>query len=182
MTVMIVGIGRNERHNMSADVIVARHNWTNNGLLTCSIYAMGLHRGASQGPFAKSQLERRAYHRAFALDKQVATSKGRPPLLSRRWDQCPLPLDLNDEELMLEGPGLEAALNSLNPSGWSKDARYLPVSHLRALAIMSSFREEVLELSFGPNNPSFGSSQAYDIVGILQQLRTNIITGILRIA
>ena len=167
---------------MSADAIVARHNWTNNGLLTCSIYAMGLHRGASQGPFAKSQLERRAYHRAFAFDKQVATSKGRPPLLSRRWDQCPLPLDLSDEELMLEGPDLEAALNSLTSSGWSKDTRYLAVSHLRALAIMSSFREEILELSFGPNNPSFGSSQAYDIGCILQQLRTNMTTGILRIA
>ena len=166
---------------MSADAVLARHNWTNNGLLTCSIYAMGLHRGTSEGPFAKSQLERRAYHRAFALDKQVATSKGRPPLLSRRWDQCPLPLDLSDEELMLEGRGLEAALNSLDLSGWSKEERYLPVSHLRALAIISSFREEILELSFGPNNPLFESSQAYDIVRKLQQLRTNTTTGKSRI-
>ena len=163
MTVRIVGTGYGLVFSPDANTALARHNWTNNGLLACSIYAMGLHHGTSEVPFAKSQLERRAYHLAFALDKQVATSKGRPPLLSHRWDQCPLPFELSDEELMLEGPGLEAALSSLKTSGWSKQERYLPVSYLRALAIMSTFREEVLELSFGRQDPSLESSQMYGV-------------------
>lgn len=59
------------------------------------------------------------------------------------------PLDISDEDLILEGPALEAILSKLDADGWNRDEVIQPASFMRLRYIMSFFREEILELSLG---------------------------------
>ena len=59
------------------------------------------------------------------------------------------PLDISDEDLMLEGPALEAILSKLDAGGWNRDEVIQPANFMRLRYIMSFFREEILELSLG---------------------------------
>ena len=79
---------------------------------------------------------------------------GRPPPLSRRYITCKLPLDLSDDELMVEGEELESIINKLDLNGWSTSGRISPSTVCRAWMPMGLIRDEILELSLGP--PSEG--------------------------
>lgn len=111
---------------------------------------MGLHLGSTQICFIQAQLEHKAFHRAYAMDKSISTSCGRPPQLTRRFNQCPLPLDLSDEQLLLSRDDLDLVLNLLDSDGWATGEFSHPVSYLRALSMLANHREEILEIIMGP--------------------------------
>ncbi|CRG92451.1 Oleate activated transcription factor 3 [Talaromyces islandicus] len=145
----------------------SKHNYTNIAFLTRLVINMGLHLGPIHACFLQTQLEHKAFHRAFAMDKSIATSGGRPPQLTRRFNQCPLPLDLSDEQLLLSGAELDLALGLLDADGWSTGECSHPVSYLRALSKLGHHREEILELTLGPSAGLLVDLQS-DIVNRLQ--------------
>ena len=60
-----------------------------------------------------------------------------------------MPLDLEDNQLALDGEGLAHALNNLDHEGWNPDSGVGRASWLRVSVISTKFREEILELSLG---------------------------------
>ncbi|PWY76512.1 hypothetical protein BO94DRAFT_206838 [Aspergillus sclerotioniger CBS 115572] len=141
----------------------SKQNYTNVGHLARLVTDMGLHLGSSfpGGCFIQEQLEHKAFHRAFTMDKSISTSCGRPPQLTRRFNQCPLPLELSDEQLLLPGDELEVVLGLLDPEGWSTGECSYPVSYLRALSLLGRHREEILELAMGPSSGALEYLQRY---------------------
>ncbi|CAG8883009.1 unnamed protein product [Penicillium egyptiacum] len=117
--------------------------------------------------FIQTQLEQKAFHRAFTMDKSIATSSGRPPQLTWRFNQCPLPLDLSDEQLTFTGNDLDLAISVLDSDGWNTGERSYPTSYLRALSMLGRHREEILELTMGPSAEILNNMQS-DIVRRLQ--------------
>ena len=124
--------------------------WRKSGHVATAITALGFHReNISAAPFMVSELRRRTFASAFIADKQIATFTGRPPRLSRRYSNCQLPLDLDDEQLMLDGEQRSQMLATLDENGWNKSA-FTHATALRGLMIMSLIRDEILELCLGP--------------------------------
>jgi hypothetical protein len=88
---------------------------------------------------------------SFIIDKQVTTLIGRPPRLSRRFASCKLPLDLDDDEVMLIGEELQQRISKLDPNGWNTDGKVSRVACMRAMMIASQIRDEAIELFLGPD-------------------------------
>ncbi|PKX93881.1 transcription factor domain-containing protein [Aspergillus novofumigatus IBT 16806] len=87
---------------------------------------------------------RRLFAAVYQLDKSIATFLGRPPRISWRHSDCRLPLDISDEALT----GSRAlAQRSVTAEGWSCHAVYQRSAWIRLRFLISTFREEILELS-----------------------------------
>ncbi|KAJ5929317.1 hypothetical protein N7454_007165 [Penicillium verhagenii] len=129
--------------NAHASMVLLQNSYDSDDCsLVRLVVDMGLHRRPTYACFLQTQLEHKAFHRAFAMDKSIATSGGRPPQLTRRLNRCPLPLDLSDEELLLSGTELDLVLGRLDAGGWSIGECSHPVSYLRALSKLGHHREE----------------------------------------
>ena len=85
------------------------------------------------------------------IDKNFATFFGRPPLINGKFCLCKMPLDLEDDQLVLEGEALAGALTNLDDEGWNPDSVVDRASWLRVSVISTKLREEILELSLGAN-------------------------------
>ncbi|OOQ88228.1 hypothetical protein PEBR_14380 [Penicillium brasilianum] len=85
----------------------SKQNFTSIAHLARLVIRTGLHLGTVHICFIQTQLEHKAFHRVFAMDKSIATSQGSPPQLTRRFNQSPLPLELSDEQLQQSGNELE---------------------------------------------------------------------------
>ncbi|KAF3401951.1 hypothetical protein F1880_009959 [Penicillium rolfsii] len=145
---------------LGTNALTAKQNLTNIAHLARLVISTGLHLGTVHLCFIQTQLEHKAFHRAFAMDKSIATSQGSPPQLTRRFNQCPLPLELSDEQLQLSGNELALTLSQLDSNGWSTRECSYPVSYLRALSMLGNYREEILELTMGPSVASLEDMQA----------------------
>ena len=99
-----------------------------------------------------AELRKRMFTASFIVDKQLATLFGRPPRLSRRYSNCSLPLDLDDEELMLQGADLSAKLAKLDAVGWNTEGKVNLGGCMRGVMIALRIRDEILELSLGPDS------------------------------
>ena len=87
-------------------------------------------------------------------DKMIATLCDRPPRLLRRYSDCKMPLDLTDEELLIEDPlQLATLLRNLTSEGWCAEHRYSNSSWARLRFSLAMSREEVLEYSYQPLTP-----------------------------
>jgi chromatin structure-remodeling complex subunit RSC3/30 len=85
---------------------------------------------------------------AFAMDKQLATFLGRPPLISWRYCDVPFPLDLSYDEVVAEPDIRDAAIAKLEGNnGWNTDGSPSKGGWARAILVASIIREKVLELS-----------------------------------
>ncbi|EEP82022.1 predicted protein [Uncinocarpus reesii 1704] len=131
------------------------------GTLVSDMFAMGYHRQQPPGPgipFFLSQTRKRIFSAAYRSDKNLATFLGRPPRVQLLYCDITLPLDLDDESLMLTGDALTAALENLDADGWNlertQEGRFRPASILRLRYIIAVQREKILELSLGrkPDN------------------------------
>ncbi|KAJ5888531.1 hypothetical protein N7495_008572 [Penicillium taxi] len=127
----------------------SKHNYTNVGHLVRNVIYMSINPGSTFKCFIQTELERKAFHRATILDNSVSTSCGRLPQLTRRFDECPLPLELSDEQLLLSIDELDNAIGLLDSNGWAPGESSYPVSYLRALSMMGNHRREILELTMG---------------------------------
>ncbi|OJJ33437.1 hypothetical protein ASPWEDRAFT_185815 [Aspergillus wentii DTO 134E9] len=120
------------------------------GGLVFDCFAMGLHsqtRFESELPFFLSETRKRIFAAISRRDKNLATALGRPPLIHRNYCDIVPPLDLDDEDVLLSGSELTAALSKLDDEGWSKrsieDRKFWPATVIRMRYQTSVFREEV---------------------------------------
>ncbi|CAD6589419.1 MAG: hypothetical protein ASARMPRED_004039 [Alectoria sarmentosa] len=126
------------------------HCWRKSGDLTTALFALGLHQEPkSELPFFLAEMHRKLFWFAYMSDKNFATFFGRPPMINGKYCLCKMPLDLEDNQLALEGEALARALNDLDPEGWNPNSAAGNASWLRVSFISTKFREEILELSLG---------------------------------
>ncbi|MCJ1243675.1 hypothetical protein MMC30_000872 [Trapelia coarctata] len=109
-----------------------------------------------------AELRKRLFCAAFIQDKQLATFTGRPLALSRRYIRYQLSLGLSDEELVTEGEQLADLVSGLDADGWSPENKRSHTAVTRALRLMSLIRDEILEVSLGPDL-RLGQPQRQDI-------------------
>jgi chromatin structure-remodeling complex subunit RSC3/30 len=90
---------------------------------------------------------------AFALDKLLATFLGRPPLISWRYCNILMPLDLSMEEIVAEPIIRDAAIALLDENnGWNREGSLVKGAWARIALITSVLREKVLEMSLSWQN------------------------------
>lgn len=117
--------------------------------------AVGLHLGVDPtAPVSfETEMRKRFWLRVFGSDKCTAAFVGRPPTLSHRYSHCPMPLDLSEEELMLEGDELRNAVAALDANGWNMKGNIHTVTIIRAHHFFETILSETLEISLGIPSP-----------------------------
>lgn len=129
--------------------------WKRHGSLVSSVTALGLHREPKEDypeNFMASELRKRQFIGVFVTDKTMAAMSGRPPLLSRRYSTCQLPLDISEDELIAEEPRLSEIKSKLDSHGWNTSGEVYPSTWARGLLLMNIIREEVLEITLDASN------------------------------
>ncbi|KAI9038829.1 fungal specific transcription factor domain-containing protein [Aspergillus affinis] len=128
--------------------------WHRLGDLSSHMFELGIHRDPQQLsdlPVFILESRRRIFAAAYQLDKSVATFLGRPPRISWRHSDCSLPLDLADDSLVGGPSEFELASTSIDSKGWNVQNVIQRASWIRVRFLISTFREEILELSLqGP--------------------------------
>lgn len=117
-----------------------------------AIVAKGLHaniQADERTPFFLSELRKRTFIQAYGSECSIASFLGRPPRLSYRYCNINLPLDLDDDQIVLEGAQLQAAIASLDPEGWSKKNRVLRTTWMRCWLGFAPRREDILDIALG---------------------------------
>lgn len=125
--------------------------WTRLGETCDLLVLMGLHQEKkvnASTSFFICQLRIRMFEEVYGHDKAMATFLGRPPRLSHRYCVLQLPLDLTDNEMLLEGPELEDALSRLE-DGWNTSNQFHRVTWRRVWAQHARIREDILEIALG---------------------------------
>ncbi|KAF2157762.1 hypothetical protein K461DRAFT_264616 [Myriangium duriaei CBS 260.36] len=128
--------------------------WVRIGEVINTCIHLGLHQEKHQDentPFLVNEIRIRLFDILYGHDKSLSTFLGRPPRLSHRYCVLQLPLDLSDEEMMLEGPDLQRALDSLD-NGWNTHGRFYRSTWRRVWAAHAQLREDILEIALGTNN------------------------------
>lgn len=82
------------------------------------------------------------------MDTVIVSFTGRPPLISSTYSSTPLPLDLDDEELLDEGR-LAEAVRGLGENGWRVVPRLTRFTFTRARAMLAMIREEIFRVALG---------------------------------
>jgi hypothetical protein len=127
--------------------VIGSVTWHRLGELATCIFELGLHRDSDERtdlPDFLLESRRRLFAAVYQLDKSIATFLGRPPRVSWRHSDCRLPLDISDEALT---GSRELAQRSVTVEGWSCHAVYQRAAWIRLRFLVSTFREEILELS-----------------------------------
>lgn len=123
--------------------------WRQHGDLVAVTLSCGLHRFTDSKINASNEMRRRVYASVFNIDKVISAFVGRPPLLSGRYSSTPLPLDLDDDDLLATGPELDAAVANLDADGWNSDGKMHGCTLLRARTQQAYIRDKILELALG---------------------------------
>lgn len=124
--------------------------WKRAGELFNTVIASGLHQDKdadAETPFFLSQLRKKTFLYVFVYDKVLCTFLGRPPRLLSKYCFVQLPLDLNEQELFMEGQELESALAGLDENGWKKNGEIGRSTWARVFLINALIREEILDLA-----------------------------------
>ena len=85
-------------------------------------------------------------------DKCHSLFNARPPMLSKYYCQCPLPLDLCEEDVYGGRERLTVAIAKLDSNGWNTNGHIYTTTWLRALTMLSPIREGILELTLSLNS------------------------------
>ncbi|KAJ5555325.1 hypothetical protein N7461_003795 [Penicillium sp. DV-2018c] len=130
--------------------------WNRLGELSTDIFALGLHRDIKTSndlPEFLLESRRRQFAAAYQLDKSIATFLGRPPRIPWRYADCRMPLDISDEALATDGMTLNYSPNDIDENGWSVHGVVQRSSWIRVRFIISTFRDEILEVSLQSVTP-----------------------------
>lgn len=100
-------------------------------------------------PFFLSELRKRTFIQTYGCECSVASFLGRPPRLSYRYCNINLPLDLDDDQVVMEGAQLQEALASLDINGWNKKNRVLRTTWMRCWLGFAPRREDIIDLALG---------------------------------
>ncbi|KAJ5520375.1 hypothetical protein N7463_000828 [Penicillium fimorum] len=124
--------------------------WKRLGELSTDIFALGFHRdskSSSDIPEFLLESRRRLFAAAYQLDKSIATFLGRPPRLPWRYADCRMPLDISDETLAADSTVLDYSHDYIDENGWNLQGVVQRSSWIRMRFIISTFRDEILEVS-----------------------------------
>ncbi|KAH8689026.1 hypothetical protein BGW36DRAFT_76206 [Talaromyces proteolyticus] len=130
--------------------------WTRLGDLSTNIFALGAHREikpSSGVPPFMIQLRKRLFSASYQLDKNVATSLGRPPRVSSRHSDCRIPLCIKDELFGATSEVFERGCEAVDENGWSPQPIFQPSAWIRLRYVNATFREEILEMSVRTLSP-----------------------------
>ncbi|KXG45891.1 Transcription factor [Penicillium griseofulvum] len=130
--------------------------WKRLGDLSTDIFALGLHRDSktsSNIPEFLLESRRRQFAAAYQLDKSIATFLGRPPRIPWRYADCRMPLDISDETLATDNMALGYSHNYVDENGWNLQRVVQRSSWIRVRFIISTFRDEILEVSLQNMTP-----------------------------
>ncbi|KAJ5343699.1 Transcription factor [Penicillium brevicompactum] len=118
--------------------------WRKLGELSTTVFALGLHQdSSSNAPFFLAELRRRTMVAAFTVDKVLATFLGRPPLISWRFCNISMPLDLSMEEVFAEPAVRDAAIAQLDANtGWNQEGTLKKVHGLGLLLLQVELAQE----------------------------------------
>lgn len=126
--------------------------WQRTGEVCDAIVALGLHQGNrvdSETPFFLAELRKRIFISAYGHDKALASFLGRPPRLSYRYCKLDMPLDLSDDQLLLEGEELQQVLDNLDSGGWNTAGVLHRTTWQRVWFQECRIREDILEIALG---------------------------------
>ncbi|KAH8429321.1 uncharacterized protein LDX57_006988 [Aspergillus melleus] len=133
------------------------------GDLISHMYSLGLHRlqaSNAEIPFFLSETRKRVFTSCYRTDKNIAMFLGRPPRLPDHYCDTDLPLDLEDESLVLDSESLKQVLRGISADGWS-DSPFSPNGNIRpATAVrvryrIAKLRERVVALFLGKKTKAF---------------------------
>lgn len=155
--------------------------WRKVGDLSTAIFARGLHqenhkansKALEELPFWLKEMRRRGLAGSYSIDKVLCTFVGRPPRISKRYCCIPNPLDLEHEELALEGEDLQRALDAIDENGWNTNTVNRRSVFHRTFVMCAKLREEILELCLGPQQAD-ELEKARDIIHRNQKLHASL--------
>ncbi|KAL2851156.1 hypothetical protein BJY01DRAFT_232975 [Aspergillus pseudoustus] len=125
------------------------------------LYVLGFHRLKSSPPdvpFFILETRNRIFAFAIIRDKSLATFLGRPPRVDNNFCDDAMPLNIDDDEIILQGSELQAVLQSAGDGGWRNisNGEYIrQSSFLRLRYQQAELQEKVLRLSLGNRGPLF---------------------------
>ncbi|KAL2865380.1 uncharacterized protein BJX67DRAFT_389390 [Aspergillus lucknowensis] len=132
---------------------------------TAELFIMGFHRLESSPPhlpFFILETRKRIFASAVIWDKGTATFLGRPPRIDSKFCDVAMPLDLDDDEVFLQGTQFEAALKNLDDAGWRRtigiDDPPRQASFIRLRYQQARLQEKILRLSLGNRNESYSEN------------------------
>ncbi|RFU74872.1 fungal specific transcription factor domain-containing [Trichoderma arundinaceum] len=135
--------------NVSGDA--GMQYWRTHGDLMAMTTYLGLHVSPNHTDLMdcsiSTQIKRRLFAAIFAHDKVAATFTGRPAFLSRRVSSTPLPLDMSDDVLLSSPPSADYRDCRVDENGWNIDGKIYLTTTLRARAMLSYVRDEILEIA-----------------------------------
>jgi len=82
-------------------------------------------------------------------DSSTSNFTGRPPALSRRYQSCPLSLDLSDEVLMTGDKALDKAVAALDENGWNTEGKVYDATNCRHMLTYFALLDEIMEVFIG---------------------------------
>ncbi|RDW84089.1 fungal specific transcription factor domain-containing protein [Aspergillus mulundensis] len=127
--------------------------------LVGQLLIMGFNRLVSSPPdvpFYILETRKRVFAIVVAQDKSMATLVGRPPRIDSSFCDTSLPLQLTDEEVVLNGAQLDRALQRLGPDGWQQlDQPHWQTALFRLRYQHALLQEKVLRLSLRNRDSSF---------------------------
>ncbi|RDW81526.1 uncharacterized protein DSM5745_05083 [Aspergillus mulundensis] len=139
--------------NLAKDQLRNYRVWQTLGDLSTIIYGFGLHQFDQElednFPFFLLEIRKRVMVCAYAIDKELATSLGRPPRICSRYCHLPMPLDLTYDEIVAQ-PNKDVAMLTLDADGWNSEGNLTVGVRLRVALLTSLLRESILELSLSP--------------------------------
>ena len=128
--------------------------WQKLGDLSTIVYAFGLHQSGEDiednFPFFLVEIRKRVMVCAYAIDKELAISLGRPPRICSRYCSIPLPFDISYETMVLPRSEGEKKMQNLDAHGWNTERDLTVGVRLRVVLLTSLLRESILELSLSP--------------------------------
>ncbi|KAL4955817.1 hypothetical protein BDW69DRAFT_204101 [Aspergillus filifer] len=135
--------------------------WQKLGDLSTIVYASGLHQPDEDldngSPFWLLEMRKWAMACVYAIDKQLATSLGRPPRICSRYCHLPLPLDVSYDDMVAQSTRGNEERLKIDGEGWNIEGKFTIGSRVRVALLTSMLQESVLEVSFSPDTRSLSA-------------------------
>lgn len=121
--------------------------WQKLGDLSTIVYAFGLHQSGEDikenFPFFLVKIRKRVMVCAYAIDKELAISLGRPPRICSRYCCIPLPLDISYDKMIIPQSEGEKEMQNLDAHGWNTEGGLTVGVRLRVVLLTSLLRESI---------------------------------------
>ncbi len=121
--------------------------------MSTEVLSLSLHREATytnaKVPLFVTELRRRVFASAYALDKANATVFSRPPCIPMYFVDCKPPLDMDDDILFGDDRiALQEARDNLTPDGWDAKGDHFSSTWARMRYAIAHFRHKVNRYQF----------------------------------